>query len=226
MTSPDTRTAAILLAWFSPAFPVGAFAFSHGLETVAAEGLIAGEAGLSGWIRAILGSGGAWTDAVLLAAAYRAAAAQDWAAFEGVAALGRALAPSLERLRETLAQGEAFALAVGQGWPRALARRPSPPVTAYPVVAGGALASVGAPLDLGLVAYLNGFVGNLVAVGIRLGLCGQSGGVRILAGLGEVLALTARRAANSDLDDLGACAFGADIASMRHETLEPRIFVS
>jgi urease accessory protein len=214
-----------LFAWFSPAFPVGAFAFSHGLETAAAEGLVVGEAGLLRWIEAILTAGGAWTDCVLFAAAYRAAGAQMWTSLMQVGALAYALAPSGERLRETLAQGDAFARAVAQGWPGLLPTTLSP-VAAYPVAAGAAVAAIGAPLPDALAAYLNGFAGNSIAVGIRLGLCGQSGGVRILSTLGDAIARTAQRAAISNLDDLGGCAFNADIASMRHETLQPRIFVS
>jgi urease accessory protein len=214
-----------LFAWFSPAFPVGAFAFSHGLETAAAEGLVAGEAGLLRWIEAILTSGGAWTDCVLFAAAYHATGAEVWTNLRQISALACALAPSAERLRETLAQGDAFARAVAQGWPDLL-----PPTlstgAAYPVVAGAAVAGLKAPLPHALTAYLTGFAGNCIAVGIRLGLCGQSGGVRILSSLGDVIAQTAHRATISKLDDLGGCAFGADIASMRHETLQPRIFAS
>jgi urease accessory protein len=214
-----------LFAWFSPAFPVGAFAFSHGLETAAAEGLVVGEAALSGWIEAILTSGGAWTDGVLFAAAYHAVGAQQWTSLADIGALAFALAPSRERLRETLAQGDAFARAVAEGWPGL-----APPIlasdAAYPVVAGAAVAALKAPLLDSLTAYLNGVVGNAIAVAIRLGLCGQSGGVRILSTLGDVIARTAERAAVATLDDLGGCAFGADIASMRHETLQPRIFVS
>jgi urease accessory protein len=221
----DAHAMTTLFAWFSPAFPVGAFAFSHGLETAAAEGLVVGEAGLSRWIDAILTAGGAWTDCVLFAAAYHAAGAQMWASLAQIGALACALAPSAERLRETLAQGDAFARAVSEGWPGL-----SPPTlasaAAYPVVAGAAVAALKAPLPDALTAYLNGFAGNAIAVGVRLGLCGQSGGVRILSTLGEVIARTAKRAAISNLDDLGGCAFGADIASMRHETLQPRIFVS
>jgi urease accessory protein len=225
----EAQALATLLAWFSPAFPVGAFAFSHGLETAVAEGLVVGEAGLLRWIEAILILGGAWTDCVLFAAAYRAmgvqGGAQSVAPLKEVGALACALAPSGERLKETVAQGDAFNRAVAQGWPDLL---PSPfaAATAYPVVAGAAVAALKAPLPDALTAYLNGFAGNAIAVGIRLGLCGQSGGVRILSTLGEVIARTAQRAATSNLDDLGACAFGADIASMRHETLQPRIFVS
>lgn len=223
--SPEDRATTVLFAWFSPAFPVGAFAFSHGLEAATADGLVDGEAGLSRWIGAILTAGGAWTDAVLLAAAHSATAARAWASLAEVGALARALAPSAERLRETLAQGEGFVLAVTQGWPGVLPAELAPR-GAYPVAAGAALGAIGAPLEGGLIAYLNGFASNLIAVGIRLGLCGQSGGLRILSALGPVIAEAAGRAATSSLNDLGARAFGADIASMRHETLQPRLFVS
>jgi len=221
----DAQAMTTLFAWFSPAFPVGAFAFSHGLETATAEGLVAGEAGLLRWIEAILTSGGAWTDGVLFTAAYHAAGAQMWASLTQIGALAYALAPSAERLRETLAQGDAFARALAQGWPGLLEPAFSA-VAAYPVVAGAAVAAIKAPLPEALAAYLNGFAGNSIAVGIRLGLCGQSGGVRILSTLGDVITRTAQRAAISNLSDLGGCAFAADIASMRHETLQPRIFVS
>jgi urease accessory protein len=53
---------------------------------------------------------------------------------------------------------------------------------------------------------------------------GQSEGVAILARLAPVIASTASRAAGSTLDDLGTFAFMADIATMKHETLEPRLF--
>jgi urease accessory protein len=224
--STDMQAMATLFAWFSPAFPVGAFAFSHGLETATAEGLVVGEVGLAHWIETILTSGGAWTDGVLFAAAYQATLMQAWTRLAEIGALAYALVPSGERLRETLAQGDAFARAVAEGWPNilppALLGRP----VAYPVVAGVAVAALNAPLSDALTAYLNSFAGNAIAVGIRLGLSGQSGGVRILSRLGDVISQTAQRAALSSLDDLGACAFGADIASMRHETLQPRIFVS
>jgi len=221
----EAQALTTLFAWFSPAFPVGAFAFSHGLETATAEGLVVGEAGLLHWIEAIMSAGGAWTDCVLFAAAYHATGAQMWASLTDIGALAYALAPSRERLRETLAQGDAFARAVAEGWP-GFTSLPLASASAYPVVAGAAVAALKAPLQDALTAYLNGFAGNSIAVGIRLGLCGQSGGVRILSTLGEVIARTAQRAEASTLDDLGGCAFGADIASMRHETLQPRIFVS
>jgi urease accessory protein len=77
-----------------------------------------------------------------------------------------------------------------------------------------------------LGAYLTGFVANLIGAGVRLSLCGQAGGVRVLARLGPTIAALAARAERAGEDDLGACALAGDIASLRHETLNGRLFRS
>ena len=224
MTIDRPDAGGVLFAWFSPAFPTGGFAWSHGLETAAAEGLVSDEHALGDWLQDILVHGSGWNDAVLFALAYSAAASGDVAALEDVAALAAALAPSRERLAETLGQGEAFLAAVRTGWPAAApdlkGRAP------YPVAAGAACALIGAPLGAALGAYLTTFCANLIAAGVRLSACGQSGGVRVLARLHPLIARSAARAEMAEEDDLGACALAADIASMRHETLEGRLFLS
>ncbi len=148
----------------------------------------------------------------------------DEAALANLAELAAALAPSRERLAETLGQGEAFRAAVAGGWP---ACAPDLRIRmAYPLAAGTACGRLGAPARTALAAYLTGFCANLIAAGVRLSLTGQAGGVRILAGLGPLIVETAARAAASTLDDLGACALGSDIAAMRHEILHTRLFIS
>jgi urease accessory protein len=223
---PEGETvAASLFAWFSPAFPVGGFAYSHGIEAAAAEGLIGDERGLAAWLEAVLSVGGGWNDAVLLNAAHARALVGDEAALRALADLAQSLCPSRERMTESLGQGEAFRAAVAGGWPQARCAA-LPERVAYPVAAGAACALIGAPVRLSLTAFLTGFCANLIAAGVRLSLTGQTGGVRILSGLGPVIVETAGRAAGSSLDDLGGCALGSDIASMRHETLNGRLFIS
>jgi urease accessory protein len=215
-----------LFAWFSPAFPTGGFAYSHGLETAAAEGLIEGEQGLGDWLEDILVSGAGWSDAVLMNLAYEAGLAMDAGAVAKVLALSAALSPSRERLAETLGQGEAFLAAVRGGWPDC-ARTPGlPSRVSYPVAAGCCAAGLGAPVRLALSAYLTGFATNLLAAGVRLSFCGQIGGVRILSRLGPVIADLVARGALAGEDDLGGCALFSDIASARHETLGGRLFLS
>ena len=226
ITEASPQVLAALFAWFSPAFPTGGFAYSHGLEQALADDLIADEAGLADWIESVLAWGAGWNDAVLLKAAHTAAVEDgSSAALRDLAELAGALAPCRERHAESLGQGWAFLEAVGNGWPGAkvvgLSRR-----VAFPVAVGAATAQLGAPLRVVLIGYLNGLASNLVAAGVRLGICGQAGGVRVLAGLGPVILDIAARAGLSNLDDLGGCALNSDIAAMRHETLETRLFIS
>jgi urease accessory protein len=101
-----------------------------------------------------------------------------------------------------------------------------PSRTTYCVAAGAATARLGATSQTALSAYVTGIVANIIAASIRLGVCGQSGGVRVLATLGPVICDLAIRAAGAGEDDLGGCALGADIAGMRHETLNGRLFLS
>src|SRR5271154_707431 len=67
-----------LLIWLSPAFPVGAYAYSHGLEWAVEAGDIVDAASLQGWLVDLLEFGAPRSDAILFAAAFRAAVAADW----------------------------------------------------------------------------------------------------------------------------------------------------
>lgn len=209
-----------LLTWLSPAFPVGAFGYSHGLETVIRDGTVADAEALSAWIAGLIECGSGWTDAVLLKAAWTAATAEDDDALADIAQLAAALAPSLERRRETLGQGMAFLTAVRAWGP--------PPFdeAAYPVAVGATAGAAGIPLQLVLTAWLHAFAANLVSVAVRAVPLGQSDGVAVIAGLEPAILAAAARAADAELDDLGSATVLSDIAAMRHETLETRLFIS
>ena len=43
-----------LLAWLSPAYPIGAFSYSHGIETAVEEGFIKDRASLVTWLQSVL----------------------------------------------------------------------------------------------------------------------------------------------------------------------------
>jgi urease accessory protein len=214
-----------LFAWFSPAFPTGGFAYSHGLETAVAEGRIISESALAAWLEDILEYGAGWSDAVLLSLAHQCAAASDDEALIRAADLAAALAISRERSAETMGQGEAFILSVRAGWPDVIPAA-LPDRVAHPVAAGAAGGGIGAEPSTVIIAYLTAFAANLIAAGVRLSLCGQSGGVRILSRLGPLIADLATRAQGAGEDDLGGCALAADIGGMRHETLYTRLFLT
>ena len=220
-TAPAEARLLRLLTWLSPAFPVGAFSYSHGLETVIRAGTVRDADTLTAWICGLIEHGGGWTDAVLFKAAWTAAAAGDAPALADLIELSAALPVSLERRRETLGQGEAFLHAV-QAW------GPSPVegATAYPVAFGATCGAQAVPLEPALAAWLHAFAANLVSVAVRIVPLGQVAGVSVIAGLEPVILATAARAAASSLDDLGSAAICSDIAAMRHETLDGRLFIS
>src|ERR1700744_2115477 len=116
---PPALETGVLFVWFSPAFPTGGFAYSHGLEEAVARGAVEGEAGLGDWLEDILARGGGWTDAVLFNMAWGAAREGGDGELLRIADLAAALAPSRERLAESQGQGEAFLAAVRAGWPAA-----------------------------------------------------------------------------------------------------------
>jgi len=222
---PDGAALSLLLAWFSPSFPVGAFAYSHGIERLEADGAVRDRASTEAAVRLALTDGSGRTDAILLAHAFRAASARDEAALEEIRLLAVALAPTAERHTEAIRQGNAFAGLLDAVWPGAfaLSERGDMPV---PVAAGAAGALHGVPLPPLAHAYLSAFVANLVSAAVRLVPLGQTDGQRITAALMPVVAKVAREAVEAPLEDVGGAAIGLDLASMRHECQEVRLFRS
>lgn len=217
------------MTWFSPSYPVGAFAYSHGLEWAQETGDLADAASLKGWLTDLIELGSARNDAILLATTWRAARARQWAEAASITELGLAMATSTERRMETVTQGNAFVLASLAAHPcdtLCQFRESWPGDVPYPIAV--AVTAAGHNVGLGelLPAFVLGFAANLVSAAVRLGIVGQTDGQRVLAGLMPAISTLAAQAETSTLDDLGSCAFRSDIASLRHETQYSRLFRS
>jgi urease accessory protein len=231
MASDELHSAALyrLMAWLSPAFPVGAFSYSSGIEWAVETGDITDAETLQSWLGVMLAEGGGFCDVVLFAQAHRAALHDDDKALHDIAELAAAFAPSKERHLETTAQGNAFIDAVRASYPCAALDRLKAvwdgPV-AYPVAVAVAAAGHGIALEPALAAYLQAIAANWVSAGVRLIPLGQTQGLRVLAALEPSVAATAQRALRAKLDDIGSAAFRADLASARHETQYTRLFRS
>jgi urease accessory protein len=229
---PDEHLSAAALyrlqAWLSPAYPVGAFSFSSGLEWAVEAGDVNDAATLQRWLAVILTNGGGFCDAVFFVHAHRAVEQSDDTALATVAELALAFAPSKERHLETTAQGGAFIAATRAAWPCAALDRlgVSPGLCAYPVAVGAAAAGHGIPVAPALASYLHALTANLISAGVRLIPLGQTDGQRVLAALEPIIAATAARALTTPLDEVGSAAFRADLASLRHETQYTRLFRS
>lgn len=215
------------MTWLSPAFPVGGFSYSHGLEWVVETGKVKDAATLGAWIEDILIHGAGRTDAIFLAEAWRAVAASDAPMLQEVADLAAAFAPSAERRLETLAQGAAFVSAVMAVWPHpAVEHLANREEVAYPVAVGVCAAAHGLSLGGSAQAFIQAFAANLVSAGVRLIPLGQTDGLRVIARLEPLIPRIVAGALAAGLDDIGGTAVMADIASMRHETQYTRLFRS
>lgn len=231
--SARTQTGAapllLLQAWLSPAFPVGSFAYSHGMESAVEAGDVRDAASLRQWLLDLVEHGSARNDAILIAAAWRAVNAQDDAALAAVNDLALALCPSRERHLETLSQGNAFVTATRAAFPCAALDRfaaLAPDRAAYPVALAVAAAGHQVGIEETCQAWCLAFVAAIVSAAVRLGPIGQTDGQKTLASLMPQISECARFASRSTLDDLGGAALRSDIASMRHETQYSRLFRS
>jgi len=211
--TPTTMIELTLLSWLSPVFPTGGYAYSGGLETAVAEGRVTDPETLASRIATVIERGALWNDAVLATAAWRG---------EDVVEPALALAGSAERLRETVDQGRAFRDAAGY-W----TTPPSLPAdTPFPVALGVYARQAAIDVLPMCVTFLHGWASAQTQAAIRLSVMGQDGAARVLAGLQPLIADTGQKAANSTLDGLGGFSPMPEIETLRHETLDGRLFLS
>jgi urease accessory protein len=229
MTDGDAAALYRLMTWLSPAFPVGSFSYSSGIEWAVEAGDVADAGTLRDWLAAMLVEGAGRSDGIFLAHAYRAVETGDDVGLREVAELAAAFVPSRERQLETAAQGRAFIDIARSAWScpgleQAITAAGAPIV--YPVAVGLVSAAHGIPLAPTLHAFLHALTSNWISAGSRLIPLGQTDCQRVLAGLEEVTAATTQRAISAALEDIGSATFRADLASMRHEAQYTRLFRS
>lgn len=218
-----------LLTWCSPAFPVGAYSYSHGLEYAVEEGLVKDRESLAGWIGTLLSHGSGMVDGALFCASWRAATVRDLVGLEHVTELASAFRSTREIALESTAQGEAFSIMAQTTWNVPLLSELTEGRgvrVVYPVAVGVACGAVGIPLDPALQAYLHAFAANLVSAGVRLIPLGQADGQSAMVSLESMVMTSAQKAMETPLDELGTATPMIDWASMRHETQHTRLFRS
>lgn len=222
-----------LMNWMSPAFPIGSFSYSQGLETAVTHGEVEDRDSLVAWIAASTRHGPGLLDAVGVRQTMQVAAARNAAAMRRLTAELIALAGSAELRAQTLAQGRAFREAIDTAWAlpaeaeaafQAVLADPSP--IPLPVAFGLAANGHAVPADLATQAYLSEYAANLVSAGVRLIPLGQRDGQRAIAALEPVIMETCSVSAALTLDTVFTSAPAIDLAGIQHETLYTRLFRS
>ena len=219
-----------LLAWLSPAYPIGAFSYSHGVETAVEEGFIKDRASLVTWLESVLLLGTGVVDGALFVAAWRTADAEDWTSFDGVAERAAAWRGTSEMALESRQQGGSFLSITRTAWPHpvldAVHERLSGELS-LPVAVALAAAAHGIALDRALEGYLHAFTANLISAAVRTVPLGQSDGQIALASLEPAVRQATEAAlAVTSLDEVGTATPLLDWCSLRHETQYTRLFRS
>ena len=222
MSDPATLR---LLTWLSPAFPTGAFAYSHAVEWAVESGDITNGPTLQAWLETLLHHGSARADAILLRHAHRAA--NDLETLATLAELALATALAAERRAETIHQGNAFIAAATPWHPAALqALADKIGDIPYPITVGAMAGANDIAEDTAAAALLHGFAASLISAAVRIIPLGQSTGLAVLAALEPTILSVAAATKTATLDDLGTATWRADLAAMRHETQYTRLFRS
>jgi urease accessory protein len=227
--APGIAGERLLFVWLSPSFPVGAFAYSQGLEMAVERGLVTSRATLQDWMAALIAHGSLRNDLIFLAAAHRAVATRDRDALTSANALACALQPSAERYLEATQQGGSFLSAIAGAWSNEAfveTRASLDGAISYPIAVGMASAAHRISLPATLDAFAFAWAGTLTSAAIRLSVVGQTDAQGVVAALAGSLSTAAQQAHTQTLDDIGGAAFSADLASLEHETQYSRLFRS
>jgi urease accessory protein len=219
-----------LLAWLSPAYPIGAFSYSHGIETAVEEQFVKDRASLVRWIETVLLDGTGRVDGALFAAAWRALAAEDWPGFDAIAERASAWRGTSEMALEARQQGGSFLAITRTAWPHErleVAHQRLGGEVALPVAVALAAAAHGIALEAALTGYLHAFTANLISAAVRVVPLGQTDGQIALATLEPAVRRATEAAlAVTDLDEVGTATPLLDWCSLRHETQYTRLFRS
>ena len=212
MYTPTDSKLITVMQWLSPAFPIGGFAYSHGLEWAINKGYVSNREELQKWISDLLEYGSLKNDAILIKLVLKGSDPKE------INELAMALCPASERLSETQLQGGAFCKIMREVWSLEIDD------LALPIAL--ALAAKNENIDQNLVvpAYLHSFCSNLISVAMRLIPIGQTDGQKTLRELSPLISDSVRAVAKSDKDDLGSACFLSDVSAMQHEYLQPRVF--
>ncbi len=195
----------------SPAFPIGSFAHSQGLEWAIAEGRVRDGAGMEDWVAAVIARGSGFADAVFLSMGR-----QPGVDLAALAELYDAYLPAPGRRLEAFELGRGF---------RALTD-PGAPELPYVLALARETVALRVPEVDVLSLYLQSLAAQLLSVAVRFMPLGQVEAQRVLAALAPVIADAARRASGAGEEALFTFTPGADIAAMAQEHMETRIFRS
>jgi len=221
-----------LLQLSDTALPIGAFAFSNGMETYAQQGLMSEVATLQEWLEAVLHQAVHGSHLLPIALAYRATAAADWAQLERLDQQLTAMKHARELREASVKTGQGLLRLAVQVWPRPAIERLQALCQQQRVVGHQALVLGVLGFELGwderIIVEAAGYqwLSGMISAALRLLPIGQLAGQRLLTVVLQHLPAIADDIRHQGWDHLSSAAPEFDIRAMQHETLYSRLFRS
>jgi urease accessory protein len=215
-----------LLQFASPMLPVGAYAYSQGLEWAVESGWVSDERSAADWITGVLGAGPAQLDVPVLARLYRARADHDHLQLHYWSRYLDAARESGELQAEARQLGESLAVLLTQLGIEAAQDWKEIEYAGFPTLFALAAVHYRVPLAETALGLLWAWCENQVAAAMKLVPLGQAAGQRILSALIEQLPAAAEHGLALADDEIGMLAPRLAVASARHETQYTRLFRS
>jgi urease accessory protein len=227
-TTMSTESHAMMRLWqmISPALPVGAYAYSGGLESAVQEEWISDEEQVLSWIEGIMSCNVSRLDIPVLARLYYAWKTNDPIGVSSWNRFLQASRESAELLAEDSHLGQALARLLGDLEIREALEWKRGRDTSFATMFALACVHWGIPLKEAAHGYLWAWCENQVAAAIKLVPLGQTSGQRLMSSLLMSIPAYVENAFQMNEEEIGMTAPALAIASARHETQYSRLFRS
>ena len=202
----------ILQVWFSSSFPIGSYAYSHGLEALIDEKKIKNNNDIKEFLDALLFYGTLRNDYIFMKSIYKG---------DEINQLILASASSKERQIEMIDMGNSFRKIMKDSWELSL-----PENTSFIYCLAKAGLHFNIKFDDLIKFYLQSFISNLINVCVKhipmSQKDGQSLNVIFINQIQEFLTHSDKLT----LNDIGTTFFIGDIYAIKHENLDSRIYLT
>lgn len=231
----DTSTNPLLLHLIQindTAFPTGSFAHSFGMETYIQENVIRNEDDLWKFCNMYIRQNLASTDAIIVKEAHRLAKESDIEGLIQLEKICHGIKLSPETRKGSAMMGRQFLQTIYPLNDEELLtvwyeKFKSKEIKGhYAVVYGIYTAMLGADANMSVETFMYSSVSSLIQNAVRAVPLGQKGGVKTTFSLLPAIQETARSVMDLGMEDLDNNSIALEIASMKHEFLYSRLFMS
>ena len=202
----------ILQIWFSSSFPIGSYAYSHGVEALIDNKKITNKNEVKKYLIALLNYGTLRNDYIFIKSLYNG---------DEINELILASASSKERRVEMVDIGNSFRKIINDSWDFKL-----PNNTSYIYCLAKAGLHFNICFEDLIKFYLQSFISNLINVCVKHIPMSQKDGQILNVNFIEIIQKFLSQSKELTLNDVGTTFFIGDIYSIRHENLKTRIYLT